>query len=140
MNTQKKQDRVRTNLLRKWEQQAIQYFCPRIPSWVTPNVLTAIGFSGSLIVGLGFWLGIEQRAFLLLAVAGLAVNWFGSVLVGHSQCEWCSAIRWMGDWLITAKRRASGSVFRWTSTSIGRQRASPHSGSIFICRNTNLWR
>ena len=96
MNTQKKQDRVRTNLLRKWEQQAIQYFCPRIPSWVTPNVLTAIGFSGSLIVGLGFWLGIEQRAFLLLAVAGLAVNWFGDSLDGRLAYYRKTPRKWFG--------------------------------------------
>lgn len=49
-------DRIRTNLLRNSEQRALSYLVQRIPSWVFPDLLTFIGFLGSLTVLLSlFW-------------------------------------------------------------------------------------
>jgi hypothetical protein len=43
-------DRKRTHLLKKAEQTVIAYLVGRIPSFITPNILTIIGLSGSLMV------------------------------------------------------------------------------------------
>ena len=77
------QDRERTNLLKRAEQSTIQFLCARIPAWVSSDMLTAIGFSGSFLVFAGLWLARQNRAFLLMAIAGLAVQWFGDSLDGR---------------------------------------------------------
>lgn len=78
------QDRVRTNLFRKLEQSAITYLVQRIPSWISSDMLTAIGFSGSFIVFLSFILATYfHRSFLLLCILGFTINWFGDSLDGR---------------------------------------------------------
>jgi phosphatidylglycerophosphate synthase len=78
------QDRVRTNLFRKLEQTAITYLVRRIPSWISSDMLTAIGFSGSFIVFLSFILATYfNRSFLLLCILGFTINWFGDSLDGR---------------------------------------------------------
>ena len=37
-------DRQRTNILRAWEQKTIAYLVQKIPSWISSDGLTAIGF------------------------------------------------------------------------------------------------
>ena len=78
------QDRTRTNLLKKHEQKAIFYLVQRIPSWITSDILTGIGFFGNVIVFGSFILATYfQRSFLLLSVLGFAINWFGDSLDGR---------------------------------------------------------
>jgi hypothetical protein len=78
------QDRTRTNLLRKYEQATITYLVQRIPSRITSDMLTGIGFLGSIIVFLSFILATYfHQAYLLLAVPGFALNWFGDSLDGR---------------------------------------------------------
>jgi len=43
-------DRQRTNVLRTWEQNTIAYLVQRVPSWISSDGLTAIGFFGNLMV------------------------------------------------------------------------------------------
>ena len=50
-------DRARTNLLKKYEQEAIAWLVQRIPPAITSNALTGIGFFGSIIVAASFILG-----------------------------------------------------------------------------------
>lgn len=77
-------DRERTNLLRKPEQKAISFFVRKIPTSITSNMLTGIGFAGSVIVLIGFVLAeFGSRYYLLLCVFGLAINWFGDSLDGR---------------------------------------------------------
>jgi phosphatidylglycerophosphate synthase len=78
------QDRTRTNLFRKFEQTAIAFLVERIPSWVSSDMLTAIGFAGNLIVFSGFIIAAYlHTAFLLLGILGFAINWFGDSLDGR---------------------------------------------------------
>jgi phosphatidylglycerophosphate synthase len=78
------QDRTRTNLFRKFEQTSITYLVERIPSWISSDMLTAIGFLGSLIVFSSFILATYiNRSFLLLCVLGFTINWFGDSLDGR---------------------------------------------------------
>ena len=77
------QDRERSNLLRSVEQRFVQYLCARLPQWVTSDMLTAFGFFGSFVICAGLWLGESNRFFLLLAISGLAIHWFGDSLDGR---------------------------------------------------------
>jgi phosphatidylglycerophosphate synthase len=77
-------DRTRTNLLKKYEQQAIAWLVQRIPDWVTSNILTGIGFFGYIVVFGSFLLATYvSRTYLLLGLAGFLINWFGDSLDGR---------------------------------------------------------
>jgi hypothetical protein len=76
-------DRVRTNILWKYEQALIAYLVQRIPDPVTSNMLTAIGFFGNVIVFLGFVLAPFSQYYLLLGIPGFAISWFGDSLDGR---------------------------------------------------------
>jgi hypothetical protein len=76
-------DRVRTNILWKYEQAAIAYLVQRIPGPVTSNMLTAVGFLGNVIVFLGFILAPLSNYFLMLGIPGFAISWFGDSLDGR---------------------------------------------------------
>lgn len=77
-------DRTRTNLLRKPEQWIIAFLVQQIPSWISSNMLTAIGFFGSFIVFLSFIMASYiERSYLLLGVPGFMISWFGDSLDGR---------------------------------------------------------
>ncbi len=77
-------DRKRTNLLRRPEQNAIAWLVQHIPLWVSSNLLTAVGFSGSVIVFLSFILAHYLHVnYLLLGVLGFMISWFGDSLDGR---------------------------------------------------------
>jgi hypothetical protein len=75
--------RVRTNILKTFEASAIAFLCKIMPSWVTSDLLTFVGFTGSLIVAAGLYLGTDNRYWLFLSVLGYAVGWFGDSLDGR---------------------------------------------------------
>ena len=77
-------DRTRTNLLKKQEEMAISWLVQRIPSFITSNMLTGIGFFGNMIVCASFVLAsFFSRSFLLLGLLGFAISWFGDSLDGR---------------------------------------------------------
>jgi len=77
-------DRFRTNLLRKQEQKAISFLVQWIPSWLSSNMLTAIGLFGSMVVCASFILSAYfGRTLLLLGVPGFLISWFGDSLDGR---------------------------------------------------------
>lgn len=100
-------DRDRTNLLRKYEQNLIAYLVQRIPSWISSDMLTFIGFSGSIIIFVGFVLATYiHSSFLLLGVAGFIISWFGDSLDGRIAYYRKKPRKWYGfalditaDWL-----------------------------------------
>lgn len=100
-------DRDRTNVLRKYEQNLIAYLVTRIPSWISSDMLTLIGFSGSIIIFLGFILATYiHPSFLLLGVAGFVISWFGDSLDGRIAYYRKKPRKWYGfalditaDWL-----------------------------------------
>jgi hypothetical protein len=47
-------DRKRTNILSSAEEKTIFYLVKRVPGFITSNMLTGIGISGSVIVLIGF--------------------------------------------------------------------------------------
>jgi len=78
-------DRTRTNILKNGEQKALAFLVQRIPSWVSSNMLSALGFLGSVIVFTSFILSayLQHREFLLLGVLGFMISWFGDSLDGR---------------------------------------------------------
>ncbi len=77
-------DRARTNLLKKQEQIVISWLVQRIPSFITSNMLTAIGFFGNMIVASSFILASSfNRSFLLFGLLGFIIGWFGDSLDGR---------------------------------------------------------
>jgi hypothetical protein len=77
-------DRSRTNILKTHEQQLIAYLVQRIPSCISSDMLTAIGFVGSIITFAGFVLATYySKYWLLLGILGFAINWFGDSLDGR---------------------------------------------------------
>ncbi len=103
------QDRKRTNILSNPEQRLITYLVPRIPSWITSDGLTAIGFFGSLMVLGSFLLGEYVHInYLLLGIVGFFVQWFGDSLDGRIAFYRNKSRKWYGfaldivmDWIST---------------------------------------
>ena len=77
-------DRARTNLLRKYEQEAIAYLVQHMPRFITSNILTGIGFFGNIIVAASFILAAYfSKTYLLLGIPGFIISWFGDSLDGR---------------------------------------------------------
>ncbi|HOO19122.1 MAG TPA: CDP-alcohol phosphatidyltransferase [Paludibacteraceae bacterium] len=99
--------RTRTNLLRKYEQSTLAYLVQRIPAWMSSDMLTAIGFLGSVIVFLSFILAVYVNRYLLLVgVLGFVISWFGDSLDGRVAYYRHKPRKWYGfslditvDWL-----------------------------------------
>ncbi|MGI6073885.1 MAG: CDP-alcohol phosphatidyltransferase family protein [Fermentimonas sp.] len=100
-------DRQRTNILRSSEQKAIAYLVQRVPSWISSDGLTAIGFLGNITVALSLVLAAYiNRYWLLLSLVGFVVNWFGDSLDGRLAYYRKKPRKWYGfslditvDWL-----------------------------------------
>jgi len=83
MDTSKTADvRVNDTFLAPLERTALQWLCKRMPAWVTPDILTMIGFMGGLLMAAAYWLCNVNRNFLWLVDLGLLINWFGDSLDG----------------------------------------------------------
>jgi phosphatidylglycerophosphate synthase len=76
-------ERINDILLGPLERPVLRWLCERMPPWVTPDILTAIGLLGGVITAAAYWLCIIDRNFLWLSDIGLAVNWFGDSLDGN---------------------------------------------------------
>ena len=102
-------DRFRTNLLKTWEQKALVFLVQRIPSWIQSDMLTFIGFIGSLTILLSFILATYvNKNYLLLGIPGLGINWFGDSLDGRLAYFRNQPRKWYGfsldltvDWMTT---------------------------------------
>lgn len=100
-------DRQRTNILKRAEQSTIVFLLPKVPEFVTPNVLTFLGTLGSGIVFLAFVLGFYvANWYLLFGIIGLAINWLGDSLDGRLAYYRNIPRRWYGfaldiiaDWI-----------------------------------------
>lgn len=100
-------DRSRTNLLKKNEQKLIAYLVQRVPSWISSDMLTGIGFAGSILVSISFILAAYvDRKLLLLGILGFAINWYGDSLDGRLAYYRNIPRKWYGftldftvDWL-----------------------------------------
>lgn len=102
-------DRQRTNILRSGEQKSIAYLVQKVPSWISSDGLTAIGFFGNIMVAASFVLGLYiSRYWLLLSLLGFIINWLGDSLDGRLAYYRNKPRKWYGfsldvtvDWIGT---------------------------------------
>lgn len=100
-------DRKRTNILKRAEQSTIVFLLPKVPKFISPNLLTLIGTLGSGFVFLAFVLGTYfTNWYLLLGIIGLGINWLGDSLDGRLAYYRNIPRRWYGfaldiiaDWI-----------------------------------------
>ena len=79
--------RIQQNFLARHERRLLNWICPRLPAWTTPDQLTALGFLGAIMVAAGYMLSWIDDEWLGLCLAGYIVNWFGDSLDG-SLARW----------------------------------------------------
>lgn len=70
-------------LVQPIERPALLWLAQRMPVWVTPDLLTAVGFFGACVAALSYALVRWDPSFLWLASLGLVINWFGDSLDGN---------------------------------------------------------
>lgn len=74
--------RIQKNMLAIAERRLLNWLCARLPNWIMPDHLTAIGFVGSLLVSAGYALSSWHPAWLFVSVVAFFINWFGDSLDG----------------------------------------------------------
>ncbi|KTE22730.1 CDP-alcohol phosphatidyltransferase [Sphingopyxis sp. H050] len=79
--------RIQQNFLARHERRLLNWICPRLPAWTTPDQLTTLGFLGAVMVAAGYVLSWIDDEWLGLALVGYIVNWFGDSLDG-SLARW----------------------------------------------------
>jgi phosphatidylglycerophosphate synthase len=76
------QQRTNTGWLEPLERPTLAALASRMPARITPDILTGIGFAGSLIIFAAYALASQDSRWLWIASAGLVLNWFGDSLDG----------------------------------------------------------
>jgi archaetidylinositol phosphate synthase len=64
------------------ERRALRWLAERMPRWVSPDGLTALGFLAQIGAGVGYALAADDRRWLHTVNLCLLVNWFGDSLDG----------------------------------------------------------
>jgi phosphatidylglycerophosphate synthase len=75
-------DRIQENLVARVERKALDWLCANLPRRISPDMLTALGMVGAVLVFVGYLGSNVDRDWLWLAVAGYVVHWFGDSLDG----------------------------------------------------------
>jgi archaetidylinositol phosphate synthase len=75
--------RTNTGWLASVERRALDWLGPRMPLWLTPNRLTAVGLGAAFVALAGYLFAICHPAWLWMVNAALVVNWFGDSLDGQ---------------------------------------------------------
>jgi phosphatidylglycerophosphate synthase len=79
---EKDAERVNNIMLGPLERPALAWMAKKMPEWVTPDTLTAIGFFATVLIFVSYILTNQNPAFLWLASFGFLLNWFGDSLDG----------------------------------------------------------
>ena len=74
--------RIQENWLAAKERRLLNWLCAQMPPWVTPDRLTALGMIGAVMIFLGYVGSNLHSSWLLLAIAGYVVQWFGDSMDG----------------------------------------------------------
>ena len=75
-------NRIQENLLAANERRLLNWICPRLPGWVTPDLLTISALIGAVIIFVGYVASGLDRNWLWASVAGYLLHWFGDSLDG----------------------------------------------------------
>jgi archaetidylinositol phosphate synthase len=74
--------RVQDSVTSIFEHRALLWLAARLPSWVSSDQLTFLGFVAMFLAGCSYFLAHWHPVGLLLATMFLALNWFGDSLDG----------------------------------------------------------
>ena len=74
--------RIQTSLLNATEKKCLVWLAERMPAWVSSDMLSAVGFLGSLMIAAGYILSNYNINWLWFCSLGFVVNWFGDSLDG----------------------------------------------------------
>lgn len=74
--------RIQENVLAVQERRLLNWICPRLPGWVTPDKLTLLALFGAVFVFAGYVASPVSPNWLWLSVAGYCIHWFGDSLDG----------------------------------------------------------
>ena len=74
--------RLHATILRRAEKSALQWLVSKLPTWVTPDLMTGLGLGAACLIFSSYWLTNINETFLWLANFGLILNWFGDSLDG----------------------------------------------------------
>lgn len=74
--------RINETFTAEAEKRFLLRICQRIPGWVTSDMLTMLGIVGSAFAFIGYWLSTYSPRWLIVAIAGIFVNWLGDSLDG----------------------------------------------------------
>lgn len=75
-------ERIQTSLLNAAEKKALTWLAWHQPKGMTSDLLTLIGFFGSVIIAIGYTLANGNLAWIWLASLGFVINWYGDSLDG----------------------------------------------------------
>jgi len=81
-NQELSEERIQTSFLAEPERKALIWMAPRLPNWVTPDMLTFFGLFGLIITGVSYYFAQKHWIFLILASIGFVINWLGDSLDG----------------------------------------------------------
>ena len=100
------QGRQRTNILKHVEKKTIEYLCSVMPQWMTSDMLTLIGFLGSILIAVGLYFAKFDKIYLAVSIIAFAIQWFGDSLDGRLAYYRDKPRKWYGwalditvDWL-----------------------------------------
>jgi len=74
--------RIQQNLLAASERRLLTWLCRRMPAWITPDILTAAGVVGAVLVFAGYGASGIHSGWLWLAIGGYVLQWLGDSLDG----------------------------------------------------------
>jgi archaetidylinositol phosphate synthase len=74
--------RVQESWVAAAEKRALLWMAARVPPWIGPDHLTALGLAAQIGAGMGYALAKSNRYALLGVIACLALNWLGDSLDG----------------------------------------------------------
>ncbi|EIZ79942.1 PgsA-like protein [Novosphingobium sp. Rr 2-17] len=74
--------RIQENFLATAERRLLTWLCSRMPAWVKPDLLTALGLVGATLIFAGYVTSLLDENWLWLCMPGYLLHWFGDSMDG----------------------------------------------------------
>lgn len=74
--------RIQQNVLAVSERRLLNWLCARMPRWVKPDLLTALGLVGAVLIFAGYVTSLLDEDWLWLCMPGYLLHWFGDSMDG----------------------------------------------------------
>jgi archaetidylinositol phosphate synthase len=78
----KSHTRINETVLGPLERPALHWLAVHSPKWMNPDIYTAIGVAGSILILVGYVLSRSHPGYFWLASFGFLVNWYGDSMDG----------------------------------------------------------